>query len=76
MCSSDLEANILHYTLLEARPLVPIPKQEGMGITFSQEDPIVEMLPIPIDEGEGNNIVTSRPHPVPHAEGGGAHAPK
>ena len=54
------EADILHYTLLEERTIVQIPKQEGMGISFSQEDPIVEMLPIHIDEDEGNNIVPSR----------------
>ena len=46
-----------------------------MGITFSQRDPIVELLPTHIDGEEGNNSVTSRAHPVPHAEGGGAHAP-
>ena len=33
------------------------------------------MLPTHIDEEEGNNAVTSRAHPVPHVEGGGAHAP-
>ena len=33
------------------------------------------MFPIHIDEDEGNNAVTSRAHPVPHAEEGGAHAP-
>ena len=43
------EADILHHTLLEARPLSHIPKQEGMGISFSQEDPTVEMMPIHID---------------------------
>ena len=46
-----------------------------MGISFSQEDPTIEMFPIHIDEDEGNNAVTSRAHPVPHAEEGGAHAP-
>ena len=46
-----------------------------MGITFSKEDPTVEMFPIHIEEDEGNSAVTSRAHPVPHAEGGGAHAP-
>ena len=29
------EVDILHYTFPEARPLVHIPKQEGMGISFS-----------------------------------------
>ena len=70
------EVDILHYTLLEARPLVHTPKQEGMGISFSQEDPIVEMLPIHIDKDEGNNDVTSRAHLVSHAKGGGSHAPE
>ena len=68
-------ADVLHYTLSEAKPLVHILEQEGMGITFSQRDPIVEMLPIYIDEEEGNNTVTSRAHPVPCAEEGGPHAP-
>ena len=66
--------DILHYTLSEARPPVHILGQEGMGISFSQEDPTIEMLPIHIEEDEGNSVVTSRAHPVPHAEGGGAHA--
>ena len=68
-------ANVLHYTLPEGKPPVHILEQEGMGITFSQRDPIIEMLPTHIDGEEGNNTVTSRAHPVPHAEGGGAHAP-
>ena len=68
-------ADILHYTLPKVRPLVHILEQEGMGISFSQEDPTIEMLPIHIEEDEGNNAVTSRAYPVPHAEGGGAHAP-
>ena len=67
--------DVLHYPLLEEKPPVHILEQEGMGITFSQRDPIVEMLPTHIDEEEGNNIVTSIEHPVSHAEGGGAHAP-
>ena len=46
-----------------------------MGFTFSQRDPLIEMLPTLIDEEEGNSAITSRAHPVPHAEGGGAHAP-
>ena len=33
------------------------------------------MLPTHIDGVEGNNVVTSRAHIVPHAEGGVAHAP-
>ena len=65
----------MHYTLKEAKPPVHILEQEGMGITFSQRDPIFEMLPTHIDEEEGNNAVTSRAHPVPHVEEGGAHAP-
>ena len=69
------EADILQDTLLEARPLSHIPKQEGMAISFSQENPIIGGLPIHIDGGEGNNAVTSRAHLVPHAEEGGAHAP-
>ena len=70
------EANILHYTLPEERPPVHILEQEGMVISFSQENPTIEMFPTHIDEEEeGNNVVTSRAHPVPHAEGGGAHAP-
>ena len=68
-------SDILHYTFPEARPPVHILGQEGMGISFSQEDPTIEILPIHIDEDEGNNIVTSRAHLVPHAEGGGAHDP-
>ena len=67
-------AEVLHHTLMEAKPLVHILEQEGMGITFSQRDPIVEMLPTHIDEEEGNSVVTSRAHPMPHVEGGGAHA--
>ena len=43
--------DILHYTLPEARPPDHILEQEGMGITFSQGDPMVEMLPTHIDEG-------------------------
>ena len=68
-------ADILHYTLPEARPPVHILEQEGMGISFSQEDPTIEMFPMHIEEDEGNNVVTSRAHPVPQAEGGGAHDP-
>ena len=68
-------ADILHYTLPEEIPPVHILEQEGMRISFSQEDPTVEMLPNHIEEDEGNNVVTSRAYPVPHAEGGGAHAP-
>ena len=68
-------ADILHYTFPGARHPVHILEQEGMGISFSQEDPTVEMLPIHIEEDEGNSVVTSRAHLVPHAEGGGAHAP-
>ena len=68
-------ADVLHYTLPEAKPPVHILEQKGMGITFSQRDPIIEMLPTHIDEEEGNSAVTSRAHPVPHAEEGGAHAP-
>ena len=67
--------DILHYTLSKEKPPVHILEQEGMGITFSQKDPTIEMFPTHIDEEEGNNIVTSRAHPVPHAEEGGAHAP-
>ena len=68
--------NVLHYTLPEAKPLVHILGQEGMGISFSQEDPTMEMLPTHInEEEEGNNTITSRAHPVAHAEGRGAHAP-
>ena len=33
------------------------------------------MFPIDIDGEEGKIDVTSRAHPVPHVEGGGAHAP-
>ena len=33
------------------------------------------MLPIHIDEDGGNNTVTSRAHPISHAEGGVAHDP-
>ena len=73
--STPLQKTILHHTLLEAIPLSHIPKQEGMGISFSQEDPIIGGFPIHIDEDEGNNIVTSRAHPVPHAKEGGAHDP-
>ena len=68
-------ADILHDTLLEARSLFHIPKQEGMGISFSQSDQIYERFPIHINGDEGNIVVTSRAYPVPHAEGGGAHAP-
>ena len=68
-------ADVLHYTFLEEKPPVHILEQEGMGITFSQRDSLVEMLPTHIDEEEGNIAVTSREHPVPHAEEGGAHAP-
>ena len=68
-------ADVFHYTFLEVKLLVHILEQEGMGITFSQRDPIVKMLPTHIDGEEGNNAVTSRAHPVPHVEGGGAHAP-
>ena len=67
--------DVLHYTLPEATLSVHILEQEGMGITFSQRDPLVEMLPTHINEEEGNNAVTSRAHPVPHVEEGGAHAP-
>ena len=69
------EADILHYTFPEAKPPVHILEEEGMGITFSQWDPIVEMLPTHIDEEEGNKAVTSRAHPVPHVEGRGAPTP-
>ena len=69
------ETDILQHILLDAKPLSHIPKQEGMGISFSREDPIVEMLPTHIDGVEGNIVVTYRAHPLPHAEGGGAHAP-
>ena len=68
-------ADVLHYTLPEATLPIHIIEQEGMGITFSQRDPLVEMLPTHIDEEKGNNTVTYRAHPVPHAEEGGAHAP-
>ena len=54
------EANILHHTLLEARPLSHILEQEGMEIPFSKEDLIIGRLPIHIDEDEGNNAVMSR----------------
>ena len=67
--------DILHYTLPKTRPPIHILEQEGMGISFSQEDPTIDMLPIHIDEDEGNSAVTSRAHTVPHAEGRGAHAP-
>ena len=67
--------DILHYTLPKTRPPIHILEQEGMGISFSHEDPTFEMFPIHIKEDEGNNVVTSRAHPVPHAEGGGANAP-
>ena len=33
------------------------------------------MFPTHIDGEEGKNVVTSIAHPVPHAEGGGAHDP-
>ena len=69
------EVDILNYTLPKAKPLFHIPKKEGMGIYFSQEDPIVEMFPTHIDGVEGNNVVTSRSYLVPHVEGGGAHDP-
>ena len=69
------EEKILHYTLPELEPPVHILGQEGIGITFSQMDPIVKMLTTHIDEEEGNNTITSRAHPVPHAEGRGAHSP-
>ena len=69
------EVDILRHKFLEARPLSNIPKQEGMRISFSQEDPIIGGFPIHIDEDESNNTVTSRAHPVPHAKEGGAHDP-
>ena len=65
----------MHYTFLEAISPVHILGQEGMGISFSQEDPTIEMLPIYIDEDKGNNVITSRTHLVPHVEGRGVHAP-
>ena len=68
-------SDVLHYTFPEEKFLVHILEQEGMGITFSQRDPIVEMLPTHIDEEGGNSAITSRAHPVPHAEGGGSHDP-
>ena len=68
-------AHILHDTLLESRPISHIPKQEGMEISFSQEDPIIGWLTIHIEEDDGNIVVTSRAHLVPHAEERGAHDP-
>ena len=68
-------ANILHYILSEEKLPIHILEQECMRISFSQEDPTIEMLPIHIDEDEGKNTVTSRAHPVLHAKGRGAHAP-
>ena len=62
------EVDILHHTLLEARPLSHTPKQEGMEISLLKEDPIIRRLPMHTDEDEGNNVVTSRAHLVPHAE--------
>ena len=70
------EAEILHHTLLEERPLSHILEQEGMEISFSQENPTIEMSPTHIDEEEeGKNAVTYRAQPVPHAMGEGSHAP-
>ena len=62
------EADIFHYTFLELRPPIHILGQEGMGISFSQEDPTIEMLPIHIDEDEGNSAVMSRFYLAPHAD--------
>ena len=67
--------DVLYYPFPEEKPPIHILEQEGMEITFSQRDPIVEMLPTHIDGEEGNNAVRSRAHLVPHAEEGGAHAP-
>ena len=60
-------ADVLHYTLPEAKLPVHILEQECMGITFSQRDPVDEMLRTHIDGEVGNNAVTSRAHIVPHA---------
>lgn len=68
-------ADVFHYTLPEEKTPVHILEQKGMRITFSQRDPIVEMLPTHIDEEEGNIVVTSRAHPVSHAEEGGENSP-
>ena len=65
----------MNDTFLEARSVFHIPKQDGMGISFSQRDQIVERLPIHIDVDEGNNTFTSRANLVPHVEEGGEHAP-
>ena len=50
-----------------------------MKVPYSKEDPLIEQLPpIHIEDEEkdgGYNAVTSRAYLVPHAEGGGAHAP-
>ena len=69
------EVKILHYTFSEEEAPVHILRQEGIGISFSQEDTTVEMFPTHIERDEGHNVVTSRAHQVPHAEEGGSHAP-
>ena len=69
------EADILHHTLLEERPLSHVLEQGGMEIPFSKQDPIIGGLPIHVVEVEGNNVVTYRDYLVLHAEEGGALAP-
>ena len=49
--------------------------QGGKDISFSKEDLIIGGLPTHIEETKGNNVVTSRVDPTPHAEEGGALAP-
>ena len=71
--------HIFHDTLLEARSLFHNLGKEGMRVPFVKEDPLIEKLPpIHIEDEEkdgGYNTVTYRAYLVPHAEGGGAHAP-
>ena len=69
------EPKILHYTLPKAKPQFHILGQEGIKISFSQEDPTVEIFPTHIERDEGNKAVTCRAHPLPHEEDGGEHAP-
>ena len=69
------EINILQHTFLEAKPLSQISEQEGMEISFSRKEQILERLPIHVDEEEGNSTGIYRVDPVPHAEEGGALAP-
>ena len=66
----------MHHTLPEERLSSHNFEQGSMEISFSKRDPIIGGFPIHVTEIERNNAIMSRDYLVPHAEEGGALAPR